>query len=272
MTDHKVFQIVYDAKTMANRDPDFEILDNLDNARPDWFEYWPIRNYLLHNELQDDTYYGFLSPSFGRKTKLSAKDVYAALATRTEDVVIFSSFLDQSAVFYNQIDHAENNHRGFADLFVNLFDYAALPYPFIQYSNTVIFSNFFLAKPAFWRRWLEMCEKIFTLAEAGKSYIGLKLCEATSYTGGATPAFKIFCIERIAAMLLNLEPKWSSAAPLAYDMPMALASFESRRDKLIFLDLIKYAARRDADQQRFIRLYRRARHDVLQGAIDVEGQ
>jgi len=44
--DIRVFQIFYDEDTRASLDRAFEPLDNTKNARSDWYEYWPIRNYL----------------------------------------------------------------------------------------------------------------------------------------------------------------------------------------------------------------------------------
>jgi len=41
----RVFQIHYDAASRAALDPDFEPLDNSRSERPDWYEYWPIRQF-----------------------------------------------------------------------------------------------------------------------------------------------------------------------------------------------------------------------------------
>jgi hypothetical protein len=51
MSNAQIFQIFYDAQTKKSLDPDFLPLDNLENSRPDWREYWPMRNYLLNNAL-----------------------------------------------------------------------------------------------------------------------------------------------------------------------------------------------------------------------------
>jgi hypothetical protein len=56
----RAFQIFYDEKTRASLDRDFEPLDNTDSERADWYEYWPIRNWLSRNELNESSYYGFL--------------------------------------------------------------------------------------------------------------------------------------------------------------------------------------------------------------------
>ena len=58
-----------------NSDPGFDVLDNSANERPDWYEYWPIRKFLLNETLDENAFYGFLSPKFKLKTNLSAAEV-----------------------------------------------------------------------------------------------------------------------------------------------------------------------------------------------------
>ena len=41
-----LYQIAYSPATMAGVEPGYAVMDNLENLRPDWFEYWPIRQYL----------------------------------------------------------------------------------------------------------------------------------------------------------------------------------------------------------------------------------
>ena len=44
-----IYQIHYGLED--ERDSGFDVLDNASNERPDWFEYWPIRKYLLGETL-----------------------------------------------------------------------------------------------------------------------------------------------------------------------------------------------------------------------------
>ena len=73
--ENKIFQIYYNETTKNSNDKGFIQLDNSSNNRKDWSEYWPIRNYLLNNNLEDDIYYGFFSPKFYEKTGLSSENV-----------------------------------------------------------------------------------------------------------------------------------------------------------------------------------------------------
>ena len=42
----EAFQICYTAESAQSVPAGFKALNNLDNARADWREYWPIRQYL----------------------------------------------------------------------------------------------------------------------------------------------------------------------------------------------------------------------------------
>ena len=46
----EIYQIYYSEKTREILDPSFIPLDNTQNNRADWWEYWPIRNFLLNKE------------------------------------------------------------------------------------------------------------------------------------------------------------------------------------------------------------------------------
>ena len=67
-----IYQILNHYTSRQDLDPGFDVLDNSANERPDWFEYWPIRRFLLNESLNEDAFYGFLSPKFHHKTNLSA--------------------------------------------------------------------------------------------------------------------------------------------------------------------------------------------------------
>jgi len=51
-----IYQIFYSAESKGICDPGFQLLDNLSNERPDWREYWPIRNFLKAHELDESSY------------------------------------------------------------------------------------------------------------------------------------------------------------------------------------------------------------------------
>lgn len=92
MKNTHIYQIFYNSETRKNLDPDFIPLENIVESRPDWREYWPIRNYLLNNSLNEDDYYGFFSPKFEEKTGLKAKTVIDFIKEGSSDIDLFNFF------------------------------------------------------------------------------------------------------------------------------------------------------------------------------------
>ena len=66
--------------------PGWQLLDDLNDERPDWFEYWLIRRFLLGEELDEQAFYGFFSPEFSAKTGLGHQATHDFVAARTRRV------------------------------------------------------------------------------------------------------------------------------------------------------------------------------------------
>src|ERR1700736_1036208 len=111
-----IYQILNHYTKRETLDPGFLVLDNSSNERPDWFEYWPIRKFLLNEPLDDDAFYGFLSPKFKHKTNLSAAMVHEFILAQdaATEVVLFSPSIHNSAYFLSVFEHGEAEHPGLA--------------------------------------------------------------------------------------------------------------------------------------------------------------
>lgn len=201
-----IHQIYYDEASKAAVDPRFIPLDNAANSRPDWREYWPMRNFLLTHQLDGDALYGFFSPKFGQKTGLSGEQVHAFIDAHPADVYLFSPFVEQAAFFLNVFEHGEANHAGLmaamqqfvTGLGIDL-DLRTVVCDF----NTAVFSNYVVAKPAFWQQWLTLGERLFAGAEAGQGPFAASVNAATQYHErvGAV-GLKVFMMERLASLIL----------------------------------------------------------------------
>jgi hypothetical protein len=229
-----LFQIQNHYTPREDLDPGFEVLDNSANERPDWFEYWPIRNFLVSQPLDEDAFYGFLSPKFKHKTNLSAAQVrqFIAAAPVATDVVLFSPSIHNSAYFQSVFEHGEEEHPGLAGVAVRLFDRLGLRLDldnFISDSRNTVHSNYFIAKPKFWRAWLGITERLYAIAEAPDDPLGAELRTLTSYRGSNSVPMKIFVMERIATWLLVTNPGFVAQVrdPFAararfYKLPVAI--------------------------------------------------
>lgn len=247
---HAVYQIYYSPETQAALDPGFAPLDNTGH-RPDWYEYGPMRRFLSSHALRPDTRYGFLSPKFGTKTGLTSGQVKAFLDETPDDVdvVTFSPYFSNAAFFKNVFEQAEFWHPGIMETIGGAVALVApdmsahtLTHGLLMSSAQTVYCNYFVAKPRFWQRWLQVCEVIFQYAEAGRTELARRLNETTQYVP-PTPA-KIFVIERMASLLLCLEPAtWKvrhyNSMQLRADNGLLNGRF---REDMVTLDALKQAA------------------------------
>jgi hypothetical protein len=214
-------------------DPGFAALDNTANPRPDWFEYWPMRSFLLRDSLDETAFYGFLSPRFKQKTNLDAADVHrfiAGCAVNT-DVVLFSPSIHNAAFYWNVFEHGDSEHPGLMEVTKKFFARTRQPgvENSVSDSRNTVHSNFFIAKPRFWRAWLALNEQLFQIAEDAGDALGRQLRQTTTYRGSENVQLKIFLMERIATWILMNDASFVVCArdPFAsrsriYKLPLAL--------------------------------------------------
>lgn len=271
MPDVKIHQICYSAATRDQLDPGFIPLDNLVNERPDWREYWPIRRHLLAHPPQGDAFTGFLSPKFREKTGLQASEVQEFVARQPEgtDVILFSPFFDQIAAYWNIFEHGMNHHQGIFQTFKLA---AAMLVPgvtleaFATDSRNTVFSNYFVARPAFWKEWLAKNEILFSIAEEGQSELATRLNAPVKYAEQELPA-KVFMMERVATLLLATNPTWRVQVRDPLLVPMD-PLFQKYRLELICMDALKIASTtRNAGEYR--NAYRFLRNQIVQRSREI---
>lgn len=210
----RLFQIYYNSASRQRLLPQFEALDNT-SGRADWHEYWPIRRFLTDNVLDEATYYGFFSPKFDIKVGLQPETVFGFIEQHAPaaDVMIFCPSWDRMSLFWNVIEHGEVSHPGFAGMCEAFLSEIYPGKKVLETPNTSangVFGNFFVARPAFWRRWLEVCERLFAIAEAGDTALGESLNRVAHYDRAV--GFKVFLMERVASIILAQESRWRSVA------------------------------------------------------------
>lgn len=205
----KLFQIYYDDASKSLLDPAFIPLSNVGSERPDWFEYWPIKQALLNNSFEDDEYLGFFSPRFKEKTGLSGSDVVGRVNLAKSDVVSFSPFLHEGCLFFNSFYQAEAVHPGCIRLSQSFLESIGVEINLnllVQDQTRTIFSNYFVAKYRFWKKWEKLADQLFELCEDQGNPLGAQLNENTRHRGQeSTYQMKIFIMERIVSIVLELE-------------------------------------------------------------------
>ena len=207
MADIFIHQIFYDEDSRAKLLPGFLPLDNTRNERPDWFEFPLILDFLRHNSLQDDAWYGFVSPKFKHKTGMAANAVIRKIQTQGQaaDVLVLTVAWDQVAYYLNPWEQGEVMHPGILDLSQRFLDHAAYPVDLktlVCDSFSTQFANYVVAKKNFWLKWQVLAEKFWSFVEHGEPEAD-GMSEVTHYFGQKTHyTMKTFVQERFASLIL----------------------------------------------------------------------
>ena len=235
MREVHALQILNHYTRREDLDPGFEVLDNSANEHPDWYEYWPIRSYLLGGDLEEEAFYGFLSPKFKLKTNLDAAAVFDFIRASPPDtdVVLFSPSIHASAYYLNVFEHGESEHPALlhaADQFFARIGHPTRLDRLVTDSRTTVHSNYFIARPRFWRAWLAVTERLYAFAESPNDPLGELLRAPTHYRGSVGVQMKIFLMERVATWILCTDASFRACVhdPFAarsrvYKLPLALA-------------------------------------------------
>lgn len=274
--DVHLFHIAYSEETANSRPVGFELMDNRGNERPDWYEYWPIRKFLLNSVLDEQAYYGFFSPKFKAKTNLDAAQVRGFIEEKWHaglDAFLFSPQPDVGVFFENVFVGGEVFNPGFLNACQSVLtesgwsgDLASV----IMDSRTTVFSNYVVARPAYWRTWLQICECVFLLAEdpSRRPQLHQQLNMATGYGSGASAAQrKIFVVEGVASLILTVGG-YKSCAVSPFTVPW-FSVFSRFRAEAAAADALKMAfieTRRPEYLEQFRLLKARVMQEVLAAA------
>lgn len=261
-----LYHIAYSQETLQSAPAEFIILDNLKNERPDWFEYWPIRNFLTSATLSEDDLYGFFSPKFSLKTGLSAAALKQFIDTDggTSDCYIFSPQPDMGAFYLNVFEQGEAFDNGTLVTIQAAVKEVGLDISIdslVMDSRRVIFSNYFLARPKFWRDWLKFNEIIFKHAEDENSALGKLLREPTSYDGVQR---KVFIQERTASLLLSVNPYWKTVRYNPFKLAWSGTPLNQFPLEAVISDALKIAYTETQDQE-YLSAYAAVRANLQKG-------
>jgi hypothetical protein len=261
---NKIFQIYYDDLTEKSNDKGFLQLDNISNSRKDWSEYWPIRNYLLNNTLDEDTYYAFFSPKFFEKTGLKSEQVNNILSKSNEDVVSFSPFFDQSAFFLNIFYQGAANHPSIFECFekaIKFLDEKQDINQMVMTSKNTIFCNFFAAKKNVWMAWFDICERLYQISEINNTDLSILLNNKVIHSQDHYPA-KVFVIERIISLLLTINENFKVKVFNPLNLPFTSAQISNYKNILVILDSLKIAFK-ETNMPETIEIYLQMRSELL---------
>lgn len=259
-----LYQIAYDEASLAAvQASGFLVLDNMDNARPDWYEYWPIRKFLLSESLEEDDFYGFFSPKFTYKTQMTHDDVCAFIKAANVknriDVALFSPQPDMGANFLNVFEQAEVFDPGFIEAAALFLHSQGIDVPLgnvVMDSRQIVYSNYFVARPVFWRQWFLLTEALFSVAEDASHPLHAQLNFNTTYASNANR--KVFLSERLASLLLYLHSDFKVTVANPFGFGWSMAKFRQTPEDTFINDALKRAFR-DTGFPQYIEAFRKMR-------------
>ncbi len=254
MADIKLYQIVYSQKTLEGLSPGYLPLDNRNSTHNDWREYWPIRNFLLNQPLDEPSLYGFFSPRFQEKIGLDHGQVvdFIQSSPPETDVFTFSPQPDMGAFFLSVFEQNEVFDPGFIAACEAFLAAVGMPVnlgALIMDSRQIVFSNYFIARPAFWRTWLILNEKLFEVCEGPDNAIKAGLTAETTYSGAVQR--KVFLMERIVSLLLTINPAWKVKSYNTFDCAWSASKLNQSREDAVISDALKIAMREQGFPQYF---------------------
>ncbi len=264
-----VYQIFYDAESRAKIQPGFIPLDNTNSKHSDWFEFWVILNFLRHHPLEENAWYGFLSPKFFEKTGIDATGVLKAIEANYDsmDIAIFSTAWDQLAYFINPWEQGEVWHSGLTALtqaFLSEHGFTTDLRNIVTDSANSAFSNYVIAKKDYWLAWQDLAEKFFAYVEINADQHP-EFTKTTSYGSNINQyPMKTFIQERFTSLIMAssnykvLVADQSNARPIF----TRLFSDDSRtRNMLQTCDLMKSKYRETRDPA-YLDMYWRVRKEI----------
>ena len=206
----QIFQIFYDEKTQGMIAPEFTPLDNMENLRPDWFEFHVIRKALKKMEMREDCFYGFLSPNFHQKTGMSPSEVINMIKAvpKHVEVVLLTSKAHDLVLHRNLFLQGDLCHPGLLSACEHFFEFIGTPMnlkTLVTSLNNSVASNYIIAKPRFWRKWLTLADRFFDYVEEKKHPSNINFESASPYRGLYDTQLKVFIQERLATFLLVTE-------------------------------------------------------------------
>ena len=247
-----IFTIAYSEPTWAGVQAPMKALDNRSNPRPDWQEYWPMRQFLLNQTLDEQRLYGFFSPRFTEKTSLSPQALldWAMDKGQGADVMIVCPQADMGAFFKNVFVQNELFDPGFLASSQAFVDHIGWPVDLanmVMDARHIVFSNYVLAKPVFWRRWLAITEALFEVCESSDEHTADLRAQLLTETTYRQVQRKVFLLERMASLLLKLEPHWQVVAYNTFDCAWSGSRLHAYPEDAVVCDALKLAH----DQQGF---------------------
>ena len=144
----------------------------------------------------------------------------------------FSPYPDQHALFWNVFEQGDHSHPGLEDLcqrVLNWLGHAVDLTQVVMDAQQSVFCNYFSASGVFWREWFGLCERLYELAELDDD-LGRELRAPVAWREDfAPPHIKVFIVERVASLILAMNPRLKCVAYNPFRRPYSPNPLERLR-------------------------------------------
>ena len=158
------------------------------------------------------------------------------------DVVLFSPQPEMAAFFLNVYEQGETFDPRLINAFEQFMAQIGRPLnlsALVMSSQHIVFSNYFVARPAFWLNWLKLNEQLFEVCKGPRTPLQQMLTLPTSYLGSVQR--KVFLMERTASLLPKIEPHWRSVAANPFTMGWSTSRLREYPHEAVISDSLKLA-------------------------------
>ncbi|QWD76230.1 hypothetical protein ICV32_00690 [Polynucleobacter sp. MWH-UH24A] len=169
---------------------------------------------------------------------------------------------DQIAFFINPFEQGECHHPGIiknTQKFLNSINFDLNLSDLVTHSMSSVFSNYIIAKPIYWKSWLDLANKFYTYAKDN-----LEVNNATMHRGASNIALKVFIQERLSSIILSRHRFKVITPEIGINGPITLDFFENdyrTRRLLTSLDLMKEKFCNSGDQI-FLQAFYKLRKEI----------
>lgn len=205
-----------------------------------WGGYIAIRRYLHEHALDETSFYGFVPASFGQQTGLTYSDVTQYINTHSQaDALAVCPFVYDTHVFLNLFEQGEYVFPGLMDLAQDFLREIGLEFNLVSWvaeARTSVRVQYVIARPVFWRTWLGLADQVFAMAASADAHLSAQL---NAVPPGGKHSMKWYLVERLAALVLDLDKTLQVVAFDPIEMPATTVKMAWEKTVLRDLDLYK---------------------------------
>lgn len=205
--DIKIFQTYYKEIQNKKLDSDFVPLDNTNNHKPLWTEYWLFLNHYKNDGFRSSKYSGILSWKFNDKTNLTGQEFINFIQNNDgHDVYFINPYPYEMYCSTNIWHHGEYFHPGLIQMAQNILDdigYNIDLSSLINDERNTLFCNYWVGSTEFWEKYMDFTLPIFDYINNSLSNENKKLIYShADKSRGKDAAYFSFIFERLFTTLL----------------------------------------------------------------------